>query len=65
MFSCKSRQKGSGRLRCEYEMNIKDVQSETNEVIPRRDQRAVEAIERSGRTLRRTIKPSKFSVPLT
>ena len=41
-------------------MNIKDVQSETNEVIPRRDQRAVEAIERSGRTLRRTIKPSKF-----
>ena len=41
-------------------MNIKDVQSETNEVIPRRDQRAVEAIERSGRTLRRTIKPSKL-----
>ena len=48
---------GSGRLRQEYEMKMETIPIESDEVIPTRDSRAVEAMARSGRVLRR-LKPT-------
>ena len=44
--------RGLGNLRVEYEMKQEVVPIESDEVIPTRDSRAVEAMARSGRRLR-------------
>ena len=51
---------GSANLRLEYELKQESVPNESTEVIPRRDQRAVEIAARSGRKLRPLTKQSKF-----
>ena len=58
-FEIKSRRfiPGSGQLRLEYEMKQEIVPIESDEVIPTRDSRAVEAMARSGRRLR-PLKPT-------
>ena len=52
---------GSARLRMEYELKQTIQPADSEEIIPKRDQRAVEAIARSGRRLRQLKNADDYS----